>query len=425
MSNKQIEKQIKDAVKVIGSTLGPAGKLVAITTVNPNTQKAETILTKDGFKVSQSLSDQSAGANFVRQVCKRQVREVGDGTTSVAVLLAHLIDYDLKDLMLLQSLEGELEKFLKNIAKTKINYDTLFNLAMVSSNGDKKISHAVADVVSKNGKDGHYIVEERNQDGITSEQIKGYVLDSGYSNQAFVNTKTGVEMINPVVLVGEYLTLKDIAPVASSAVEQNRPFICIGQCDEQALESLVQNHINGVGQFCNVAPSAVGAKRADLIADLKVLAPHITKVHVGRHMSTFEYKTTEDTKNLIANIKTDEKIATGNEKAWYKERLARLESKIAKIYVGAETSAQMVELKDRLEDAILAAIQAYSGYVPGAGQALAMFAPTKHKVWQVIRKAVNVPNVSSEVIEPVNLVLQTYKTAVAQAILIKRTHYAI
>ena len=94
MSNKQIEKQIKDAVKVIGSTLGPNGKLVSITTVNPNTQKAETILTKDGYKVSQNLKDQSAGTNFVRQVCKRQVREVGDGTTSVAILLAHLIDYD-------------------------------------------------------------------------------------------------------------------------------------------------------------------------------------------------------------------------------------------------------------------------------------------------------------------------------------------
>lgn len=425
MSNKTIEKQIKDAVKVIGSTLGPAGKLVSITTVNPNTQKAETILTKDGYKVSQSLPDQSAGTNFVRQVCKRQVREVGDGTTSVAVLLAHLIDYDLKDLLQLQSLEPELQKFLKNIAKSKINYDVLFNLAMVSSNGDKKISHAVAEVVARNGKDGHYIVEERNQVGITSEQIKGYVLDSGYSNQAFVNTKTGVEMINPVVLVGEYLTLKDIAPVASQAMEQNRPFVCIGQCDEQALESLVQNHINGVGQFCNITLNAVGAKRDDLIADLKVLASTITKAHIGRHMSTFEYKTSDGIKNLIANIKGDEKNATGNEKAWHKERLARLESKIAKIYVGAETSAQMVELKDRLEDAILAAIQAYDGYVPGAGQALALFAPTKHKVWQVIRKAVNVPEVSAEVIEPVNLVLQTYKTAVEQAILIKRTHYAI
>lgn len=425
MSNRQIEKQIKDAVKVIGSTLGPNGKLVSITTVNPNTQKAETILTKDGYKVSQSLKDQSAGANFVRQVCKRQVREVGDGTTSVAILLAHLIDYDLKDLYILQELEPELEKFLKNIAKTKINHEILFNLAMVSSNGDKRISHAVAEVVARNGKDGHYIVEERDQDGITSEQIKGYVLDAGYTNQAFVNTKTGVEMVNPVVLVKEYITLSDIAPVASQAMQENRPFICVGQCDEQALSSLVQNHINGVGQFCNIAPSVIGNKRADLVADLSILAPHITKVHVTKHMATFEYNVTKETKQLAEAIKAEEKTLSGNEKAWCKERLARLESKIAKIYVGAETTAQMVELKDRLEDAILAVIQAYDGYVPGAGQALEAFRPTKHKVWYVIRKAVNVKEVSQYVIEPVNLVLQTYKTAVEQAILIKRTYYAI
>ena len=423
--NKQIIRQIKSAVAVIGSTLGPNGKLVSITTTNPNTNKAETILTKDGYKVSQSLTDQSAGANFVRQVCKRQVREVGDGTTSVAVLLAHLVDYDLKDLLQLQALEPELERFLKNIAKTKINYDILFNLAMVSSNGDKKISHAVAEVVSKNGKDGHYIVEERDQEGITAEQIKGYVLDAGYSNQAFVNTKSGVEMVNPVVLVKEYLTLADIAPVASEAMKQNRPFLCVGQCDEQALASLVQNHLNGAGQFCNIAPSVIGSKRSDLAADLSVIAPRITKVHVTKRMATFEYTPSKETKNLIANIKEDEKVLAGSEKAWFKERLARLESKIAKIYVGAETTAQMVETKDRLEDAILAVMQAYDGYVPGAGQALAAFKPTKHKVWDVIRKAVNVKQVSNNVIEPVNLVLQTYKTAVEQAILIKRTHYAI
>ena len=202
-------------------------------------------------------------------------------------------------------------------------------------------------------------------------------------------------------------------------------FVCIGQCDEQALESLVQNHINGAGQFCNIAPSAIGAKREDLSADLKVLAPHITKAHITRHMATFEYKSVPEIKQLIETIKADEKTLSGSEKAWCKERLARLESKIAKIYVGAETSSQMVELKDRLEDAILAAIQAYDGYVPGAGQALEAFSPTKHKVWQVIRKAVNVKDVANNVIEPVNLVLQTYKTAVEQAILIKRTHYAI
>lgn len=350
---------------------------------------------------------------------------VTHNTTSVAVLLAHLVDYDLKDLLQLQALEPELERFLKNIAKTKINYDILFNLAMVSSNGDKKISHAVAEVVARNGKEGHYIVEERDQEGITAEQIKGYVLDAGYTNQAFVNTKSGVEMVNPVVLVKEYLTLADIAPVASEAMKQGRPFLCIGQCDEQALASLVQNHINGAGQFCNIAPSVIGSKRSDLTADLSVIAPNITKVHVNKRMATFEYTATKETKNLIANIREDEKVLAGSEKAWFKERLARLESKIAKIYVGAETTAQMVETKDRLEDAILAVMQAYDGYVPGAGQALAAFHPTKHKVWGVIRKAVNVKDVSPIVIEPVNLVLQTYKTAVEQAILIKRTHYAI
>ena len=422
---KTINKQIKRAVRVIGSTLGPNGHLVAVTTTNPTTQKSETILTKDGFKVSQSLPDNSAGANFVRQVCKRQVREVGDGTTSVAVLLAHLIDYSLKDLCQLQSYEADLKKFLESKAVKKIDSTALYNLAMVASNGDKRVAECIATVVGKNGKDGHYIVEERDQDGITSEQIKGYVLNAGYTNQAFVNSKSGVEMVNPVIFVKEYMTLSDIAPVASEAMKANRPFLCIGQCDEQALASLVANHINGAGQFCNICPVEIGAKRSDLTADLTIIADRVTKVHVTRHMATFEYNRDKEVDNLIRAIATEAKTLSGTEKAWCKERQARLESKIAKIYVGAETTAQMVELKDRLEDAILAVMQAYDGYVPGAGQMLKEFAPTKHKVWHVLNRAVGIKDVPSNVIEPVNLVYQTFKTAVEQAILIKRTEYAI
>ena len=425
MQNKQIIKQIKSVAKIIGSPLGPNGNLVAITTENPNTHRFDTILTKDGFKVSQSLKDNSAGANFVRQVCKRQVREVGDGTTSVAVLLAHLVDYSLKDLLVLQKLEQPLKEYLEKVSVKQVDKNALYNLAMVSSNGDTKIADTVSTVVNKNGKDGHYIVEERDQDGITSEQIKGYVLDSGYTNQAFVNTKTGVEMIDPVVVVNEYMSLKDIAAVASQAIEANRPFLCIGQCDEQALESLIANHLSGRGQFCNISFSAIGNKRADLVADLKVLAPHIKKAHITRHMATFEYTDAPAIKNLCKTIENDCKVLSGTEKAWFKERLARLESKIAKIYVGAETTAQMVELKDRLEDAILAVMQGFDGFVPGAGRALAKFAPTKHKVWNVIRNAVGVKDVPDTVIEPANLVYQVYKTAVEQAILIKRTCHAI
>lgn len=423
--NKQIERQIRRAARIIGSTLGPNGRLVAITTENPVTHTFDTILTKDGYKVSQSLKDTSAGANFVRQVCKRQVREVGDGTTSVAVLLAHLVQYRLKDLLQLEQYITPLRDFLDSVAIKKIDSTALHNIAMVSSNGDERVSDAVTAVVAKNGKDGHYIVEERDQDGITTEQIKGYVLDAGYSNQAFVNTKTGVEMLNPVVFVKEYMTLADIAKPAQAAIDAGRPFLCIGSLDEQAHASLVANHMKGIGQFCNIAPNIVGGKRADIIADLTVLASHITKAHITRRMATFEYTPSKDINALSATIKSEIDSLSGGEKAWARDRLARLESKIAKIYVGAETTAQMVELKDRLEDTILAVMQAYDGYVPGAGQMLAAFAPTRHKVWRVIREAVGVHDVPETVIEPATLVYQTFKTAVEQAILVKRTKYDI
>ena len=416
-----IAKQIKKTAEIIGSTLGPNGNLVAITTEN------ETILTKDGYKVSQNIKDNSEGANFVRQVCKQQVRKVGDGTTSVAVLLAHLMDYNLKDLYKLRSYIPDLKDYLCKIATKKITKESLYNVAMVSSNADENISQAVSAVVYKNGRDGHYIVEEKDIDGIETEQITGYVLDAGYMHQAFVNTKSGCELKDPVVFVKEYVTLADIAQPATEAMNANRPFLIIGQCDEQALASLVANHLKGAGQFCNIRPAQIGAKLKDVMADLTALSQHIKVAHIRKRSTTFEYDDDGSIKQWVDGIKGQE-AQTQPEKEWQKERVARLESRIAKVYVGAETTAKMIEVKDRLEDTLLAVIQAYDGYVVGGGQALKMFGygvKSRYKVWGVINKKVGVKDIPDTVIEPANLVYNTFKTAVEQAILVKRTHYAI
>ena len=419
MKNKtNIAAQIKSAAEIIGSTLGPKGRLCAIT------KDGETILTKDGYKVSQNLSDKTPGANFVRQVCRQQVRKIGDGTTSVAVLLAHLIDYPLKDLYELRAQIPELKSYLEANANKKIDREALRKIAMVASNGDESISDAVADVVSRNGRDGHYIVEEHDADGITTEQIKGYVMDAGYSNQAFANTKTGAELKQPIIFVKDFITLSDIAEPATAAMNAGRPFLVIGQCDEQALASLVANHLKGVGQFCNINPSQIGNKRRDVLADLTKLSQHITVAHVRRRSATFEYKNDSEIKKWIDTI-AGQSAETPAEKAWRRERIAKLESKIAKIYVGAETTAQMIETKDRLEDTLLAVIQSYDGFIKGGGTALENFAPTKHKVWRVIHKKIGIKNIPDDVIEPINLIYQTFKTAVEQAILVKRTDYAI
>ena len=418
MKKTNIAKQIKDAVKIIGSTLAPHGSLVAIT------KNGETILTKDGYKVSQNLTLDTPGANLVRQVCKQQVQKVGDGTTSVAILLAHLIDYKLSDLYQLQKQIPSLKDYLGKISIKKIDKNSLYKLSMVSSNSDAAISRVVTETVSANGKDGHYIVEEKDMDGITWEQIKGYILDSGYSNQAFVNTKTGAELSNPIVFIKDFITLADIAKPATDAAASNRPFLVIGQCDEQSLASLVANHLSGLGQFCNINPSNIGNKRRDVMADLSKLAPAITKAHIGKRSTTFEYANDTAIRDWIESISGQE-AETAPEKAWKKERVAKLQSKIAKIYVGAETAAKMIEIKDRLEDTILSVINAYNGYTTGGGIALKNFAPTRHKVWGLINKRVGIKNIPDDVIEPSNLIYETFKTAVEQAIIIKRTGYAI
>lgn len=402
-----IYRGIKKTSNIIGSTLGPNGKTVLYT------NNTNTISTKDGYSVSRYITsdnpDTTAGINLVRQACKRQVEVCGDGTTSTAVLALAMIDNipasQSKALLnVIHSVNGCIDKD----KKVNKQYSGLYNAAMVSSNADTEISKCVAECVFKNGKDGHYIVEEREEEGIAHEQLDGYIFDSGYAHSAFVNTKYGCELRNPVFFIKEYVTLADIAKEATDAIKQDRAFVVIGQPDEQCLASLVSNHLNGNGSYCVIIPKQVGQKKRDILADITQISSSVTKIIVKKNQTIMLHN--KNLKEYIETISNQETTAKA-EKDYQKERLARLKSKVCKIYIGANSIAALRERKDRLEDAILSTISSMDGVIPGAGHYLNSLKTPFPCVFKAIYKRVGLKTIDESIIDSAEVVKQSLLNA--------------
>lgn len=402
-----IYRGIKKASSVIGSTLGPNGKTVLYT------NKTNTISTKDGYSVSGYITstnpDTCAGINLIRQACRRQVQVVGDGTTSTAVLAMAMIDnVPASQSKLLRETIDKVNAQIDKDKRANKQFHGLFDAAMVSSNGDKEISQCVAECVSKNGKDGHYIVEEQDEEGIRHEQLDGYIFDSGYAHSAFVNTKHGCELKNPIFFIKEYVTLSDIAKPATDAMQDNRPFVVVGQPDEQCLASLVSNHLNGNGTYCVIIPRQVGQKKRDILADITYLSSHVTKVIIKKGQTIILHN--KSLKGYIEKL-SNQDTASKAEKDYQKERIARLESKVCKIYIGANSTAALRERKDRLEDAVLSTISSLSGVIPGAGHYLNSLKTPFPKVFKAIYKRVGLKEIDASIIDSAEVVKQSLLNA--------------
>jgi chaperonin GroEL len=83
------------------------------------------------------------------------------------------------------------------------------------------------------------------------------------------------------------------------------------------------------------------------------------------------YGKVEDVKARISEIRTKLETAKGVDELWLKQRLGQLTGGIALIQVGGTTETEMRERKDRFDDAVGATRCAIAeGYVPGGGLAL-------------------------------------------------------
>ena len=411
----QARKELLEGASILANavrvTMGPSGHNVII-----DTGAGTPIITKDGVTVAKSVRLKnklhSIGAELLKEVAAKTNDVAGDGTTTATVLAYALLyqgekmissgrsSTSLKRGMDLATLK--VSEFLKAKATPVADIGDIKHIGTISANGDEQIGTLLADAMEKVGKDGIITIEEAKSLATTLEVVEGMRMDGGYVSPFFVTNseKMSAELVNPYVLVTnkKLNSMQELLPVLELASRHQRSLLVIGEDIEgEALQAMVLNKLKGALQVCAVKAPSYGDHRDELLADIAILlgATFISnssgfslkaitpselgtfckKATITRYHTTFvadgsKEKLQQRIESLRNSLNTDASL-DDLQKARIKGRLAKLAGGVAVIKVGGATATEMLERKDRVEDALNATMAAAEeGIVPGGGGAL-------------------------------------------------------
>lgn len=391
--------KIVDAVKV---TLGPYGRNVIFAG-----EDGSPIITKDGVSVSNyiKLIDpiENMAADILKQVSRKTVDEVGDGTTTSMVLAQALINNTPEDVININSYKKHLEQYKDIILnyleenKTKITLDdknVITKILLTSANQDEEISKNLLKALQFTGLDGLISIAKTKNNESKIEYESGYRLNRGWLSSYFINNPnnatTNLKDCYLLLLRDRLESFKSIIPVLKTAHSELKPLIIIAK---DFSDDVVATCAKNFSMNTLVVPLQAEGYNDDVIKNLEDLALYcdgtvitaaelkdgvgkvgiIDNITINRDFATIKSSVNESAiASRVAQLKHLLKESENEfEKKKIKERISKLTTGVAIIKVGGYTEAEIKEKFDRYEDALGAMKAAIThGVLPGGGTAL-------------------------------------------------------
>lgn len=330
-ARQKLKKGIDTLADAVQITLGPKGRNVLI----------NSHLTKDGITVAKAvnLEDyvEDMGCKLIRDACAKTCEDAGDGTTTSTVLARALISEILNSNKDPYIIKEEIDRDVKTVVnfikevKQDVDLNKIKQIATISANNDSEIGDLLAEAFSRIGMEGVISMEENKGSDTFIKIVEGIQLNRGFLSKFFINnTEEGVcELINPIVYShkGNITNIKDILPQLEKAAATNKPILILTEgIEPEVLDTVIMNKLQNHLKVCVV----------------KVPFEMLTNIPVCEKATIDARSTT-----IIA---------------------PNTQAKVAVIYVGANTETELLEKKDRVEDAICAVKSAIEeGIVPGGG----------------------------------------------------------
>ena len=387
--NEEARRKIQEGIDVVANavkvTLGPKGRNVIL-----DQEYGQPHITKDGVSVAKEieLKDryQNVGVKLIKSVANKTVNDVGDATTTSTVLTQAIIKEGLKNVTaganpmdLKKGIDlavNEVIKYIKEIA-TPVD-DKIAQVATISANNDEEIGNLIANAVKQVGTDGIITVEEAKGTETYVQINEGIQFNTGFLSPYFITDrdKSTCVLENPRVLLydSKMSTLKEFYEVLEQIMNRKESILIIASdYDSEVLDTLVLNKIKAGFKVCVVKTPRLN--KTELTEDIsavtgamilndtfeRALPGHLglaEKIIVDKHTTTIINGRGDNLPQHIKRLK---------EKG-QSERASRLEGGIATLYVGANSEVELVEKKDRIEDALCATKAAIEeGIVPGGG----------------------------------------------------------
>lgn len=394
----------------VAITMGPKGKLVLIEKHNEPPH-----LTKDGATVAKHINltnrVEALGANLLKQASENTASVAGDGSTTSTVLAKEIYFKASQALQtgvgspseftsILNTKVNEIIEFLKTKSIKVSSNEEVKQVAAISANGDEYIADLISNAMKEVGTSGLVTVEKSKTTSTDLNLVRGISLDRGYISPYFVNDmeKSRTLLEDPLVLIlsCKLKSLSEILPVLEKAHQSKKPlFIIANDYDQEAIQALIANVSKGLLEICAIRSPFYGEKRAVILEDLaKSLDTKVfksleekeindvvlsdlgscKKIEANREKTLFVECKAIDSKEIANTIqkKLEDKNISKEEEAFLKQRLVINKGVVAVLSIGANTESELLELVDRIDDALHATKAAIeSGFLPGGGIALA------------------------------------------------------
>ncbi len=404
-AKKKIFEGIDKLTKAVSSTLGASGKRVIL-----EDEQGNPIITKDGVTVAEAIilldSVENIGAKLIKEAAKKTVKEAGDGTTTATVLAYSILQNAGNELSNLgprkikEGIDSAVEKVIYYLEQNsvKVTGEMIDQVASISTNNDIKLGKIIGDAYRSVDETGVVIMETTENSETTCELIDGIQYNKGLTNSNFITRKDTrvAELDNALVLIVEspIENIRKIQPVLEFVIKNNKSLLIIADIEPKVISTLAMNKMKGNIKINIINAPTYGVSKKDTLTDLALLTKaKIINEDLGDDMDLIQPEflghciksITTDTETIIkvAEVEDSVKGIIENVKQQINEtkniaeiqrlekRLAILSAKIATVKVGAETSIELQEKADRVEDAIFATKAAIKeGIVAGGGVAL-------------------------------------------------------
>lgn len=428
-------KLISGAVKVaraVSTTYGPGGRTCILD------RMAGMLVTKDGVTVAREVdlpdSVENQGCQILKGACTKVNDEVGDGTTTVAILASEMMRVGHKmisagvvpgDIVRGMNLaKDNVIDFITGLATPVSSQADLERVAMLASNGDAEIASNMAEACMAVGKDGTITIEDGVGLEVVLEFQEGMEIEQGPCSPLFLGDKPERVVNTPLVAVihGRLRSLadvQDLMEVASQWPDNELVVFCL-TAEAEALAVMAVNNSKEVMKCVAIGAPGVQFRKLEYLEDLAAMSgatlvdPNSGLDHRkwnpewfgSLNQVTIRQKSTVMTSLPEAGDAIAERVkvlrsmgstcVSDYDRDRLKERLAKLSSGIAIMKIGGATEVSMKERRARVEDAmgsVRAALQ--SGIVPGGGVSYAMASSNMKKSddfgWDIVKTALLKP----------------------------------
>jgi chaperonin GroEL len=387
-ARQRIKEGINDLAEAVLVTMGPEGKTVIIPDEYGNPK-----VTKDGVSVAKAITFKdpikNIGAQLIKEVAKKTVDEVGDGTTT-SICLANAFINTGHELLLQGYTPNQIKDMLEQLEELTLNIlvkvikpiegNDIEHVATIAANNDKSIGKLIKQAFRHSNVvrvDKGFSAEHK------VELINGMQIRSGVLDQRFINdgaTKSIIyENARILVIDGHLRSLKPIeAQIRSLGVDEPL-IIIVDEVEDHVAKILLTNYVKGSMIVGIIKSPGHAQHRLNLMEDIRVACKaeglklgHIKSIKANTDKTILEFEYNEAVGARLSDLK--KLMDTTHEdydKELLQQRIDLLEGNVAVIKVGGNSDVEIGETYDRVEDAVLATKCAIEeGVIEGGGYAL-------------------------------------------------------